>query len=68
MNMQIGKTRKSITKAPPSALNPIQKRPQWLQLWLCSEESKCFWNRYNAAWPLRVEPSSGHALPTAATV
>jgi len=32
-----------------------------------SQHSECFWNRQNAAWPLRGEPNSGHAVPTAAT-
>lgn len=25
----------------------FQKRPHWLQLWLYSKYSKCFWNRHN---------------------
>jgi len=29
-------------------------------------QSKCFWKRHNTAWPCRVEPSSDHAVPTAA--
>jgi hypothetical protein len=32
-----------------------------------SQQIKCFWNRYNAAWPYRGEPSSDHAVPTAAS-
>jgi hypothetical protein len=24
------------------------------------------WNRYNAAWPFQGDPSSDHAMPTAA--
>jgi len=31
-----------------------------------SRPSKCFWNRYKAAWPFRCEPSSDHDVPTAA--
>jgi hypothetical protein len=30
------------------------------------QRSKCFWNRYNAAWPCRGEPTGDHAVPTAA--
>jgi hypothetical protein len=31
------------------------------------QQSKCFWIRYYAARPFRWEPSSGHAVPTAAS-
>ena len=31
-----------------------------------SQYSKCFWERYNYVWPFRREPSSDHAVPTAA--
>jgi len=32
----------------------------------CTAKSKCFCNCCSAAWPFRAEPSSGHAVQTAA--
>jgi len=52
--------------APPSFLFPFQKRSQFLKLLTYCQHRKCFWNRYNAAWPFRGKPSSDHAVPTAA--
>ena len=31
-----------------------------------SQQSICFWNRYNVAWPCRPEPSSDRSVPTTA--
>ena len=61
-------TKGGVAETPWDVLYPFQKRPQWLKLWMHSQHSKCFWNRYNAAWPFRGGPSSGHAVTTAATV
>jgi hypothetical protein len=44
----------------------VSKRSQWVKLWIYSRYSKCFWKRYNAAWLFWGEPSSDHAVPTAA--
>ena len=38
-----------------------------MKLWTYSQHNKCFWNRYNTAWPFRGEPISDHVVPTAAT-
>jgi hypothetical protein len=32
-----------------------------------SQKGKSFWNRYNVAWPFRVEPSSDQAVQIAAS-
>jgi hypothetical protein len=39
---------------------------QSLKLWKYCQHRKCFWNCCSAAWPFRAEPSSDHAVPTAA--
>ena len=31
-----------------------------------THKSKCFWQRYNVAWPFRRQPRSGRTVPTAA--
>jgi hypothetical protein len=43
-----------------------QKRLQWLKLWMCSQHSKCFWKRHDAARPFLGGPSADRALPAAA--
>jgi len=45
---------------------PFKKHPQAIKLWMYSQQRKCSWNRYNVAWPFRGDPSSDHAMPTAA--
>jgi hypothetical protein len=42
--------------------NMFQKCLQWLKVWMCSQWSKCFWKRYNSAWPFWGEPSSDQAV------
>jgi len=32
-----------------------------------AQDSKCFWNGYNAAWPWQGGPSGGRYMPIAAT-
>jgi len=56
----------STVYTPPSVYCPFQKCPQWLKLWMYSQQSKCFWNRFNALWPFWCDPGSDHAVPTAA--
>ena len=41
----------STVYTPPSVYCPFQKCPQWLKLWMYSQQSKCFWKRFNALWP-----------------
>lgn len=65
VNRQPAKTN-STAPLSPSVFCQFQKCPQWLTLWMDCQCSKCFWKRYKAAWPLRGEPISGHAVPTAA--
>jgi hypothetical protein len=36
------------------------------EVWMYSQWSKCFWKRYNSAWPLWGEPSSDQAVLNAA--
>jgi hypothetical protein len=42
------------------------KRAQWMKLWMCCWQSKCFWKRCNTVWLLRGEPSSDLSVPAAA--
>ena len=39
-----------------------------MKLWMYCQHSKCFWNRYSAAWLLGGESNSDQFLPIAATV
>jgi len=45
---------------------PAPKAWRFVELLLLySQQSTCFWKRYNAAWPFRVEPSGDHVTPPA---
>jgi len=64
----MGTKRQALKRAAP-VTKPficVTKSPQQLQLWIYWQHGKCFWNRYNTSWLFRDEPSSGHAVPTAA--
>jgi hypothetical protein len=43
--------------APPCLSYPFQECTQWLKLWKYSQQSKCFWMRYNTAWSFEASPA-----------
>jgi len=60
-------TKGSSMHAQPSVFCLFHKRPQHMKLCMHPLHSKCVQNRYNMAWVFQCEPSTNHALPTAAT-
>jgi len=66
-----GTNRKAVKKgskahASPSDFYPRQKRPQPLNLWMCSQQSKRLWYRQTADWPVWAQPSSSRFVPASA--
>jgi len=67
-----GQEARWLERGKPTALSPsssfcqLQKRPQWLKLWISSWQSECFWIRRKVAWIFRCDPSSDQAVLTAA--
>jgi hypothetical protein len=66
VSRQAGKKGSSM-HAQPSVFYLFHKRPQQMKLCTHPLHCECVQNRYNMAWVFQCEPSTNHALPTAAT-
>lgn len=58
--------RGSTANVPSCIAYPLQKCLCWVQLWMHSQQSSCFWKTYNISWLFCDQLSSAHAMQAAA--